>query len=917
MFRKIAKYAAIGCISLFMLYLLVGFVGIPFLAKAFGPGIVNDKIAGQCRIGRIGLNPLSFALSVNDLQLESPDGELVLSLKRAHANVDPFAFLFAKRIQLRELTVRGLDLNVRMDKDGVLNLVETIAPREPIEPVEDPAGGAVKEEAVAASDEVVIPDFYVGLLAINEVSVSFADERGEQPFTKTIEQLTLRMEDVSSDPEKLNELLFEFTTGSDEVVRLNLDFQFNPLSVDGFFEVIALKLQDYSPLVESAAEASIGGGELSLSIGFDAQPLSKPLIAHIKDSRLSLSQFEARYGAERTAVLSLEQLSVAPVSATATLPEDGLPQASAELGVSLEDCSVRWTEAEQPFVSFDAFNVETIEFGLEPLSLKIASIDLVSPRIIVERDAQGELALMGLAGPSPDPNSDSGPPVAEDLSDAQGEIAPEPQPESVEAPLDLLINRFAITDGQIHLLDESVNPTAEVSVVPIQLEIQNITLNPEQQTRANLELLVQNRGDIRIESALHLADPGKATLLNCEIEGIPLKAFSPFASQAIGHSIEEGLFSGTLLWKVNANQLDANNQVAIDRIRFGEVDPQYEGSPPPVKLAVATLEDSQGQIGLDLPISGSLDDPSFSILGVVRDVFQQLLTNVVTAPFRIAGGLVGGLLNEGLSAAGVELGKDPSVIEFQHGTEVLTDLGESSLEKMAEMLAKRPKLAARLVASVDPEKDLDAYKEILVDRAIANIAGSSRSDKIRRLYAQIAGEPEPSISPSPSSSSEETVEVAPAPSPRKPTQQGEQFYLTDAGTADQQPRSASQTFYMSGQSRSVFMRPLVKVAPKQTMADEPEETQEQGNPPQSEDPATSSPSVTGPTIHEMKAAILEHQHGDFIDLSELATLRQQAVVAWFQANTAIDSTRLYLAERPKRVGAFLFFEATTKSETDN
>jgi len=53
-------------------------------------------------------------------------------------------------------------------------------------------------------------------------------------------------------------------------------------------------------------------------------------------------------------------------------------------------------------------------------------------------------------------------------------------------------------------------------------------------------------------------------------------------------------------------------------------------------------EDRNGVIDVDLPISGSLDDPQFSVGGIVVKALVNLLTKAVTAPFALIGALVGG-----------------------------------------------------------------------------------------------------------------------------------------------------------------------------------------------------------------------------------------------------------------------------------
>ena len=66
-------------------------------------------------------------------------------------------------------------------------------------------------------------------------------------------------------------------------------------------------------------------------------------------------------------------------------------------------------------------------------------------------------------------------------------------------------------------------------------------------------------------------------------------------------------------------------------------------------LAVSLLKDRHGTIDVNLPISGSLDDPKFSIGGIVLRIIFNLIEKAVTSPFALIGNLVGGGGGEDLS----------------------------------------------------------------------------------------------------------------------------------------------------------------------------------------------------------------------------------------------------------------------------
>lgn len=125
-----------------------------------------------------------------------------------------------------------------------------------------------------------------------------------------------------------------------------------------------------------------------------------------------------------------------------------------------------------------------------------------------------------------------------------------------------------------------------------------------------------------------------------------------------------------------------------------------------MKLAVSLLQDRKGQIKLDLPVSGSLDDPKFSVWGVVLDIIVNLLTKAATAPFALLGSLPPGG------------GEDLNVVEFDYGAATLDAAASERLASLGTVLADRPALNVEVVGKVDPEKDREGLRKALFDRKL-------------------------------------------------------------------------------------------------------------------------------------------------------------------------------------------------------
>ncbi|MBK7898011.1 MAG: hypothetical protein IPJ99_01115 [Betaproteobacteria bacterium] len=139
----------------------------------------------------------------------------------------------------------------------------------------------------------------------------------------------------------------------------------------------------------------------------------------------------------------------------------------------------------------------------------------------------------------------------------------------------------------------------------------------------------------------------------------------------------------------------------------------------PVKLAVALLKNGRGEIDINLPISGSLEDPQFSLGGIIVRVIVNLFVKAVTSPFTLIASLFGG-------------GEELSMIDFDPGR---TALGAppSSAWKLWPRPGRPPGLNLEITGRADPETERDGMKR-RPDRAVG---GEKLREQARRRRGRI------------------------------------------------------------------------------------------------------------------------------------------------------------------------------------
>jgi hypothetical protein len=146
-------------------------------------------------------------------------------------------------------------------------------------------------------------------------------------------------------------------------------------------------------------------------------------------------------------------------------------------------------------------------------------------------------------------------------------------------------------------------------------------------------------------------------------------------------------------------QLTASNQVVLNQLAFGD---KVDGAPNslPVKLAVALLADRNGVIDINLPISGSLNDPQFRLGPVIVKVIVNLIGKALTAPFT--------LLASAFGSSSDEL----SQVAFAPGSDRLLPQARGTLDKVAQALTQRPALKMTVVGTANLEVEREAFKRL-------------------------------------------------------------------------------------------------------------------------------------------------------------------------------------------------------------
>ena len=218
-------------------------------------------------------------------------------------------------------------------------------------------------------------------------------------------------------------------------------------------------------------------------------------------------------------------------------------------------------------------------------------------------------------------------------------------------------------------------------------------------------------GSARVEGSIVPFNPSRFTDLQVVFSNVLVPSLSPYTVTFAGRKVQSGRLWLDLDYKVENGELLGSNDIRLADFTLGERVEAPDAMNVPLKLAVALLTDSKGEINLSVPVRGDVDNPRFSVADAVKQALGNVINRVVTAPFRALGKLFGGKA-ESLAS-----------IEFRPGSADLSPEQREKLDALTRALQDRPQLQLVVSAPHDPQGDAAMLKRELARRELAVALG--------------------------------------------------------------------------------------------------------------------------------------------------------------------------------------------------
>jgi len=254
------------------------------------------------------------------------------------------------------------------------------------------------------------------------------------------------------------------------------------------------------------------------------------------------------------------------------------------------------------------------------------------------------------------------------------------------------IGRVRVADGTAWFADLTLTPNFATGIQALNGEIRELSSSRVAHAEIQLEGRVDAYAPARISGTINPLNSRGRTDVAVSFQNIELTTFTPYAGKFMGYRIEKGKLDLDLHYRIEDRKLDATNHVFARQFTLGEKVPSPDATRLPVRFAIALLKDREGNIELNLPVKGDLDDPRFSVLPIVMKVLVGLVTKAVASPFALFGALFDG--QEATPA-----------VTFAYGSAELDTTATRVLSAVRQGLADRPGLRLEIAEPAESAAD--------------------------------------------------------------------------------------------------------------------------------------------------------------------------------------------------------------------
>ncbi|QOL26986.1 DUF748 domain-containing protein [Thalassotalea sp. LPB0316] len=610
--------------------------------------IANQQLAQQNMVfgeqSQVRINPFVLSLSVENLTIESlKDQEQLLRLDNADAQI-AVSGLFNRQLVLTGLSVSGFETQIKQLNTGWQVAGHIIEQSPSSEQEEQEPNHRQPNEVADAPWQLIASQIFIN----NSKVILHAD----QLHQFTVNQLILTNVIFSEQYQSLIAKLDAAIDNSPLSFSLNLDIIAQ--QYQGHFTINDVDLQDYQQWLPEQLKSL--SAKVSFKTAFDANLANETRLS-CSDTALALEQVlvqdvlaDSLINADKIAFeipqlnvvntdingqlsAQLANLTLTKVSnndlllaaALLSLPEITASMQNNQLMLAFDQLTIdelagsQLADAEQPLIGFEQLAIKGVnakyDLARSTGGVEVEEIMLAKLASYLQMEAQ---QLKNLVNVSQESQRESMP--IDNVTD--------PQEQSSAQVFNFVIDKIN-ADAIVTIEDTVASPAFSESI-----EFSSISLTDIDNSHATNPVNYQVNGTTNKHGRFALNgfyqpfNPKMNLLLQGDVHELSLPKLVGYFAKGAQVNILSGQLDTQLDVKVVDDQIDGETKLAVRGLELAKQDKaskqiQQDNSVISLNTALTMLQDSKGNLDLDVPLSGDVSSPEFGLQSFIGIITQK------------------------------------------------------------------------------------------------------------------------------------------------------------------------------------------------------------------------------------------------------------------------------------------------------
>jgi len=557
--------------------------------------------------------------------------------------------LTKKEINIGGFSTQNGELSVKRLNNGDLNVLKIV-----------PSPSTPKEQSNEDKNKDTEKPWLVSLknLSVDNYTIRVEDQTLPEPVTLAIENLKLRGENISTAKNSKGKLSLSLLLNKKGTISTTGTVSIDPVSANLRMDLKDIDIGPFQSYFTDKVKITLTSGAFSTTGDLSLGTSDNKEVKASYRGEASLSNFS-----------SIDKLN------------------------------------SEDFLKWESLSFSDLNVGHNPLLVEIKGISLTNFYSRVIMNTGGTLNLQEIIEKGESKKDPPQPPVTQGKAPPLTQEKATPSQKEKESTKNIKIGTITLQGGTIDFSDRSVKPDYSAKLTEIGGRISG--LSSEETTLADVDL----RGKLDDYAPLEITgkiNPLKEDLyvdIKARFKDMELSPTTPYSGKYVGYTVEKGKLSFDLKYLIVKKKLESQNSIFLDQFTLGEKVDSPQATKLPVKLAIALLKDRKGEIKLDIPVAGTLDDPKFSVWGIILKILLNLIAKAATSPFALLGAVFGG-------------GEELSYLEFDYGSTALTEPDLKKIDTLSKALHDRPSLKLDIEGHVDIEKDKEGLRQYLFNKKL-------------------------------------------------------------------------------------------------------------------------------------------------------------------------------------------------------